>query len=1246
MNSHIPLIKGKTIDTKLNYLLFFYIIFFNIISPVKLLLYFSSYSLSTGNVLLLSEEGLQLYEPHNDNITTILNISNNIGFEGGKTFLSFAIYSNMLDNEYLFCSIQNNFFLLMNEQLLCVNNFSDFDSNNQYKILVPFNASYNNITFVLGFIGNNNMILKLYSSISNDICDIKFISEKIINYQNITGINSKFYGKSISCELMYFKDIKNYYLTCFAEISNPYQLIAINFDINNNFEIMDYLLYPENNAGIEAIKSILSEDKKKSLVCYGLINFKTECTIYDSKNNEWGPIIKIYNSCYYRDYYIGLLFLQNTKEYAFYCYTSTHIINIFLFDENFNLKYSENKNGSYANNTFYMNQSLKIYSSSLIYLSNELKFILLYSFKNNSNDYFNTLELCFNRTSLFLCPNNKFFGVNETINISETFIDISDSIYNNINNNIIINTTNIEMKESIIDKEFKINFFYEENIMKTKINITKEKIVNNLEDIISQIDIGKSYKIDGKDREYEITISPTNEIKYLNSTYIDLGECVDILREKYNLSSDEIITILQIEIDVVNEKVLTNQIEYILFDEEKNKLDLSFCRGISISVIYKIRNNTFLDKEKINYFSDLNIDILNKDDPFFNDICYPYSDKKADLILKDRVNDIYQNFSICEDNCEYKHLNMESNSVNCSCEIKTEINIKKKMPVFYKIMENSFKDSNFEVIKCFKLIFYFSEKIHNAGFWVSIIILFIHIPLFIIYFVYKEKPIKKFVYSEMKKNNYLNDIEFPPKKIKFENNENNEDIEKNQIKEINDFNQIKDEEPKIKLEKKVRTRNKVKFDKNNIIKKRKAIKNGTSKPLRNSVNFRTFNQDKEHIRKTNKHLTKTLRNSTIRLSSLIKNHKKTKDKEKKDILIKNIILSPKNEEKSDVKLSPSSNRILKMKKNKKSVKFKTGNLKDIIFNKYNSPKNKISKDNSSSINIYKLRNSQRNPLISSSQIIKKLLGNEEKEKIPGFYNLIHINANNDSDNRPLDSKYILDNYIFETAILYDHRSFWRIYFICILSKESILNTFFFKSPLELPTIRYCLFLFNYSCDFALNAFFYLNQNISDRYHYKGKNLFFYSIINNLTISISSAIFSFLLYNLLSLLTNSKEEIVCLFRIEEKKMRKDKNYKVSKDVKNKIIVNLNKIFKVLKIKIIVFIISEISILLFFAYYMIVFCEIYKKTQMSWFSDSIVSFLISIPLELFSALLMACFYYISIRYDSKFIYNIVMFFYGLG
>jgi hypothetical protein len=331
----------------------------------------------------------------------------------------------------------------------------------------------------------------------------------------------------------------------------------------------------------------------------------------------------------------------------------------------------------------------------------------------------------------------------------------------------------------------------------------------------------------------------------------------------------------------------------------------------------------------------------------------------------------------------------------------------------------------------------------------------------------------------------------------------------------------------------------------------------------------------------------------------------------------------------------------------KRVKFKDSKERKSNFKMIDSKdsSHKLSNRKKSKSKFNKMRYSNKNSF-NTSEIFKKLLGNEEKKKFPGFYNLIHINANNNQTNRPFDSKFILDNYEYETAIKYEKRSFCRIYFICILSKENILNTFFFKSPLEVTAIRLCLFIFNYSCDFALNAFFYLNQKISDRYHYRGENLFFYSIVNNLTISITSTLCSFILFNLLSLLTNSKDQIISIFRKEEEKMRNDKNFKITLKTRNKIIKELNKIYRMLFLKNIFFIIIESSILFFFCYYMIAFCSVYKKTQFSWLADCGVSFLMTIPIGSGTSFLMTVFYNISLTYKLKFIYSIVMFFYSLG
>jgi len=1218
MTSKFPLIDLKFYINNKNHSLFFYIIFYIILTPINLLHYFSPYTLFSGNILLLSEDGLKIYEPNSNNINSILNFTSYIDYEGGQSTLSFTQFSSLF-NDYSICSLQGNLLFLQNGNFSCIKVSSEFNYN--YKILVPYNTKENYTSFILGLMNNNNLILRMYNLFINETCEINLMFENTFKYNNTT---SQYYGSYISCELMYYKgNHQNYTLICFTEISNPYNLIANIINITNNFEIVDYLLYPEANPGIGAIKSILSEDKKSSLVCYTLINFNSECVIYNSEENKWGTAIKIYDSCSYRDYLIGLLFLDDIREYAFYCHSNNYVINIFLFDKYFNLKNLDNNKQNFANFTFYLNYLWHVYSSSVVYLPNMHRFLILYSNKNESTDFFNKIEIGFDNSSKRLC-----LGIchTESYNISENATETEEIL---IDSTFQIDSINA-IKESINENHEKIDFFNDNTIMKAKVNKTKEEMINNLDDILDQIDVGTKYRINGKD--YEIIISPANKMKSFNSTYVDLGECVDILREKYNLSSDEVVSILQVEIDALNEQVIANQIEYIVFDEEKNKLDLSFCQDLQITVNYKIKNSSLIDKDKIKFYSDMNIDIFNHSDPFFNDICYSYSQDKKDIVLKDRVKDIYQNYSFCEDKCEYKKMNKELSTVTCECDVKTELNIKTKMPVFYKIMENSFKDSNFEVIKCFKLAFKFSNKVHNAGFWISIIIFALHIPLYIIYFIFKIKKIKKFVYDEMRKKNYIFEIKFPPKRLQNSNDE----------EDIYSINNDKSEEAKLKLSN--RTRNKIKFDKENKLKsiKRKTIKSKTNNALRNTINFNFFNQGKDNIRKENKHLTKSFRKN-VRFSSIFRRDKKLdQEKEKYFFKPKKIVIK---DEKNHSK-NYSSNNILKIQKGRKTVKFSIYEARKSFNNKYDTPKNKILKDDSSMINIYQSRRSQKNLLISTPQIVKKLLGNEEKEKIPGFYNLIHINANNDSHNRPLDSKYILDNYVYETAILYDHRDFWRIYFICILARENIINTFFFRSPLELQSIRLCLFLFNYSCDFALNAFFYLNENISDRYHYKGENLFFYSIINNLTISLSCAIFSFLLSNLLSYLTNSKDDIVFLFRREEEKMRKNKKYKVSNSIKNKILIKLKIIFKMLKIKIIFFIIAETLILLFFAYYMIVFCEIYKETQMSWLADSGMSFLISIPLELLSSFVMAVFYYISIRFDLKFIYNIVMFFYQQG
>ena len=119
-----------------------------------------------------------------------------------------------------------------------------------------------------------------------------------------------------------------------------------------------------------------------------------------------------------------------------------------------------------------------------------------------------------------------------------------------------------------------------------------------------------------------------------------------------NIPSSSTITFLQVEINNINQKSLVNQVEYQVYDEDKNLLDLSLCENTNIEVFYSLKNNSSFNISYYSFFKENNIDILDINDSFFSYICSSYSDSNNDVVLKDRINDIYQNYSLCDIGCE------------------------------------------------------------------------------------------------------------------------------------------------------------------------------------------------------------------------------------------------------------------------------------------------------------------------------------------------------------------------------------------------------------------------------------------------------------------------------------------------------------------------------------------------------------------------------------------------------------------
>ena len=346
------------------------------------------------------------------------------------------------------------------------------------------------------------------------------------------------------------------------------------------------------------------------------------------------------------------------------------------------------------------------------------------------------------------------------------------------------------------------------------------------------------------------------------------------------------------------------------------------------------------------------------------------------------------------------------------------------------------------------------------------------------------------------------------------------------------------------------------------------------------------------------------------------------------------------EENEGIKNIQKANPKKKRKNKNLNLKDNKGKNMDIKMNiDTNEEDNRNEKENKESIiTNLKLHN---NFVISKHKDSKD--SKKEKEKDVDNFGIIKININeNIKKYMPKDSNQTLHNYTFEEAIKYDRRSIFRIFYIYLLSKQIIFHTFFQRSPLELFSLRITLFIFMLSCDLALNSLFYLNDNISKKYHY-AKNLFLFAFSSNITIIIYSTLLSYFLITLMTKLSNPSNAIRNVFRKEEEKIKHKKRYKINDKIKKKIYGEILNIFRKYKIKLIILFVIEILLILFFWYFVTAFCHVYSSTQTSWLLDSFLSIISRFFTELIFAFLYAKLYQISVASNFETLYKIIIFLY---
>ena len=265
-------------------------------------------------------------------------------------------------------------------------------------------------------------------------------------------------------------------------------------------------------------------------VCYILDNNNTcDCLKYDYSSDILRESGNYLENCLPNFSSLDIISynIKNKIEFILYCFISETEINLVKLNENFTIiQNGENRN--YSINNSLINNCKEFYLSYLFY-------------KSDKNDIY---------------------------------------IFGNCDNIII----EYELKKIVTIDDVKKELG--ENI-KLGENLSNEKWPNfNL--FINNFEVGNTYEIKGKD--YILSLRPMNSTILGNSTHVDFTECEKILRNIYEIESESILTFVQLELNNKDNNTLVNKVEYMVFDNNKIKLDLGLCRDTNIKIVYSIKD--------------------------------------------------------------------------------------------------------------------------------------------------------------------------------------------------------------------------------------------------------------------------------------------------------------------------------------------------------------------------------------------------------------------------------------------------------------------------------------------------------------------------------------------------------------------------------------------------------------------------------------------------------------------------------
>ena len=346
----------------------------------------------------------------------------------------------------------------------------------------------------------------------------------------------------------------------------------------------------------------------------------------------------------------------------------------------------------------------------------------------------------FNNSCYKSCPN----GTINNNNLCEIKIQndlISDTCHENNLSNLIDYTyiiikafSEYTVETESNDKECIGPAFFDDNCKINNTTKSTDEIISNIKneilngDLLLSIINGNRTNLLKKDENviYSLSKLDSQEDYKFNITSVDIGECEDILRDKYKLNQTDFLFIFKIEYFI--EGYLFPIIEYEIYSNKiKEELNMDFCNDIKINMNIPIN---------------INENDLFKHDPsnaYYNDICYSHTtEENTDIIIADRKKEFNdKNMSLCESSCIYKGYNKKTNKVSCECQTKNTMSLVSKIINNKDNLMKKFKDiksvANINIIKCYYSVFKKDGLKSNIGSYLLLSITFVELILMIIF---------------------------------------------------------------------------------------------------------------------------------------------------------------------------------------------------------------------------------------------------------------------------------------------------------------------------------------------------------------------------------------------------------------------------------------------------------------------------------------------------------------------------------